>query len=187
MWPCLTEVTRNQIDSFLPTFFPFVLWEGWRSNFPGPAKTSTEDLWVPKIEPSPAPRAEHWARHEGRWRGDGAHRPGHGACTSHQMSGRSGGPGTLGPGTGGHNIMGTRALDMSTGPLGHQWLTIMLNIHPDEWIGGVLIRRQATGPMVTSGGASSEAEGDRIRSGHQPRQLITQIATLCPPRPPPLT
>ena len=60
--------------------------------------------------------------------------------------------------------MGTRALDMSIGPLGHQWLQIMLNIHHDEWIGGVLIRRQATGPMMTPG---------RILRGMVARQRAT--------------
>ena len=49
-------------------------------------------------------------------------------------------------GTGGHNTMGTRALVMSIGPLSHKWLLIMLNIAHEEWIGGVLISRQPTGP-----------------------------------------
>ena len=49
-------------------------------------------------------------------------------------------------GTGGHNIMGTRALVMSISPLSPQWLLIMLNIVHDQWNGGVLISRQPTGP-----------------------------------------
>ena len=142
--------------------------EGWRSNFPGPAKTSTEDLWVPKIEPRPAPSHHRWLRSE------------HGA-SSRGGDGRTGRTGRV-TGTSVHCQMSAAGPwpvqsrwsphHGHTGPgheprptASHQWQLIMLNIHHDQWSAGVLIRRQPTGHKgETSFTAGHEAERAQVRT-----------------------